>query len=277
MSAGGLDARGTVKIPSTVRDPKVLAQRRGELVEVATTLFLERGYHKTSIRDIARACPFNLAALYTYVSSKQDILYLVAQHLVNEITEALDPDALKDLDPVDALQRAFETYCHVVSRFSRHIRLLYREIEALPRDSREPILASVQSLSAIFERLLERAIERGEVRHVDTRLAGLDLLVSAHMWALHGRLLRSKLDLESFTRQQTELLFGGLLAKARPAEGEAALSPARARSGRREGERPAPARGPQAGARRRHEPVDRSRGSARTRAEPERRTPARRG
>jgi AcrR family transcriptional regulator len=201
-----------VKIPSTVRDPKILAQRRDELVEVATTLFLERGFHKTSIRDIARACPFNLAALYTYVSSKEDILYLVAQHLVNEITKALNPAALTHLDPVEALKLAFETYCGIVSRFSRHIRLLYREIEALPKDAREPILESVQSLTAIFEELLERAVERGEVRDVEPRLAALDLLVAAHMWALHGRLLRSKLDLASFTRQQTEVLFAGLMA-----------------------------------------------------------------
>jgi TetR/AcrR family transcriptional regulator, cholesterol catabolism regulator len=206
-----------VKIPSTIRDPAVLAQRRGELVEVATSLFLERGYHKTSIRDIARACPFNLAALYTYVSSKQDILYLVAQHLVSEIVKALQPAALNHLDPVEGLRLAFETYCQVVDRFSRHIRLLYREIESLPKHARDPILASVQSLIEIFRGLIERAIETGEVRNVDSRLLALDLMVSAHMWALHGRFLRSHLDLKAFADEQSRILFHGVLT-ARGAE-----------------------------------------------------------
>ncbi len=196
-----------MKIPSTIRDPAVLAQRRGELVEVATSLFLERGYHKTSIRDIARACPFNLAALYTYVSSKQDILYLVAQQLVSEIVKALQPAALNHLDPVEGLRLAFETYCQVVDR----------EIESLPKHARDPILASVQSLIEIFRGLIERAIETGEVRNVDSRLLALDLMVSAHMWALHGRFLRSHLDLKAFADEQSRILFHGVLT-ARGAE-----------------------------------------------------------
>ena len=200
-----------MKIPSTIRDPEILAQRRAELVEVATNLFLERGYHKPSIRDIARACPFNLAALYNYVSSKEDILYLVAQHLVSEIVKALKPAALTHLDPVDALKLAFETYCQVVQQFSRHIRLLYREIESLPKHARDPLLSSVQSLVDIFRDLVDRAAERGEVRDIDSRLIALDLMVTAHMWAIHGRFLRSYLDLKSFTQQQSRVLFEGLL------------------------------------------------------------------
>jgi AcrR family transcriptional regulator len=217
-----------VKIPSTIRDPEVLAQRRAELVDVAATLFLERGYHKTSIRDIARACPFNLAALYNYVTSKQDILYLVAQQLVSEIVKALNPGALTHLDPVEALELAFETYCQVVQRFSRHIRLLYREIESLPKHARDPILASVQSLIDIFHRLVERAAERGELRDIDTRLIALDLMVAAHMWALHGRFVRSHLDLKSFVREQSRVLFEGVLSDRMRKNGKAPTSRRRA-------------------------------------------------
>jgi hypothetical protein len=75
------------------------------------------------------------------------------------------------------LRLAFETYCQMVQRFSRHIRLLYREIESLPKHARDPILASVQSLIEIFRGLIERAIETGEVRNVDSRLLALDLMV----------------------------------------------------------------------------------------------------
>jgi len=206
-----------VRIPSTVRDPKILAQRRAELVEVATNLFLERGFHKTSIRDIARACPFNLAALYMYVSSKEDILYLVAQHLVSEIVAALEPVASTTLDPADALVDAYKTYCKVVDRYSRHIRLLYSELESLSKDARDPILKSMEALIEIFEKLVKRAIEAQEVSEVDTRLAALDLLVTAHMWAIHGRLLRGRLDLDAFAHEQCAILFRGLLRRPRNA------------------------------------------------------------
>ena len=78
------------KIPTTIKDQELVAQRRSEIVDVATRLFLERGFHKTSIRDIARACPFNLASLYMYVTSKEDILFLVAQQLIDEKARAMN-------------------------------------------------------------------------------------------------------------------------------------------------------------------------------------------
>ncbi|MCY4347883.1 MAG: helix-turn-helix domain containing protein [Aestuariivita sp.] len=55
-----------------------LMQRRAEPIKVATQLFLENGFHNTSIREIVRAFSFNLASFYMYVSSKEDIFFLVA-------------------------------------------------------------------------------------------------------------------------------------------------------------------------------------------------------
>ena len=74
-------------IPTTIKNPERVAHRRTELIDVATKMFLERGFHNTSIRDIVRACSFNVASLYMYVSSKEDILYLVAQDLMNNIAQ----------------------------------------------------------------------------------------------------------------------------------------------------------------------------------------------
>ena len=79
-------------IPTTIKNPERVAHRRTELIEVATKMFLERGFHNTSIRDIVRACSFNVASLYMYVSSKEDILYLVAQDLMNNIAQRLVGD-----------------------------------------------------------------------------------------------------------------------------------------------------------------------------------------
>ena len=51
-------------IPTTIKNPERVAHRRTELIEVATKMFLERGFHNTSIRDIVRECSFNVASLY---------------------------------------------------------------------------------------------------------------------------------------------------------------------------------------------------------------------
>lgn len=97
------------KIPTTVKDQELAAQRRGQIIDVATRLFLDRGFHKTSIRDIARACPFNLASLYMYVSSKEDILFLVAQQLIEEKARAMAEVEVLEGDPTESFRTALRS------------------------------------------------------------------------------------------------------------------------------------------------------------------------
>src|SRR4051794_28732812 len=110
------------QIPTTVKDQELVAQRRTQIIGVATRLFLERGFHKTSIRDIARACPFNLASLYMYVSSKEDILFLVAQQLIEEKARAMAEVQMLEDDPAESFRTALRSYCRIVHDYRPHIR-----------------------------------------------------------------------------------------------------------------------------------------------------------
>lgn len=89
-------------------------QRRAELIKVATQLFLENGFHNTSIREIVRAFSFNLASFYMYVSSKEDIFFLVAQGLMTNIAEELSKTKLSSSSPRKSLELGFQNYCYIV-------------------------------------------------------------------------------------------------------------------------------------------------------------------
>ena len=52
-----------------------MATRRTELRREAARLFAERGYHGTSIGDLAEALGVQKATLYAHIESKQDLLY----------------------------------------------------------------------------------------------------------------------------------------------------------------------------------------------------------
>src|SRR4029078_11879211 len=138
-------------IPTTIKNPERVAHRRTELIEVATNMFLERGFHNTSIRDIVRACSFNVARLYMYVSSKEDILYLVAQDLMNNIAQRLSETVLDPESPARSLGIEFASYCQIVSRSRRPIRLLYREVGFLPSEPRANVLATARGALSHFQ------------------------------------------------------------------------------------------------------------------------------
>jgi AcrR family transcriptional regulator len=198
-------------IPTTIKNPERVAHRRTELIDVATKMFLERGFHNTSIRDIVRACSFNVASLYMYVSSKEDILYLVAQDLMNNIAQKLSETVLDPDSPERSLEIGFANYCQIVSRFRRPIRLLYREVGFLPPEPRANVVATVSSVITYFESIVAKGIAAGLFRNVPPRLAGLDVMFIAHMIALHTREVRAMGDLDDYINFQLDSIFAGLL------------------------------------------------------------------
>jgi AcrR family transcriptional regulator len=174
QKASSLRAEPIVDIPTTVKNPQRVAHRRTELIEVATKMFLERGFHNTSIRDIVRACSFNIASLYMYVSSKEDILYLVAQDLMNTIASELSETVLVPDSPKRSLEIGFASYCRIADRLRRPIRLLYREVAFLPPERRAKVLGTVSDVISYFEKIVRQGIEMGVFRDVTPRLAALE-------------------------------------------------------------------------------------------------------
>jgi AcrR family transcriptional regulator len=200
-------------IPTTIKNPERVAHRRTELIEVATKMFLERGFHNTSIRDIARACSFNVASLYMYVSSKDDILYLVAQDLMSAIAQRLANVELDPDSPRRSLEIGFAGYCQIASRFRRPIRLLYREVGFMPPNTRTNVIGTVSSVINYFESIITKGIEAGVFHPVPARLAALDIMLIAHMIALHTREVRTLGDLDFYVKHQLDIIFAGLLAE----------------------------------------------------------------
>jgi AcrR family transcriptional regulator len=197
-------------IPTTIKNPDRVAYRRTELIEVATKMFLERGFHNTSIRDIARACSFNVASLYMYVSSKDDILFLVAKDLMTNIAERLAETKLDPTSPHRSLQIGFTNYCQIANRFRRPIRLLYREVDFMPPRARADTIATVSSVIDYFQDIVAKGVASGDFRPVSPRLTALNIVMIAHMIALHTREVRALGDLDFFVKHQLDVIFAGL-------------------------------------------------------------------
>lgn len=89
-TARGAIPSGRLPAPTAVRLPPGFdgTTTRGRIIEAALSLFAHRGYHGTSIRDIAEAAGVNSATLYFHFSSKDAVLeeLAVAGHQVWEDT-----------------------------------------------------------------------------------------------------------------------------------------------------------------------------------------------
>src|SRR5436305_12502835 len=55
-------------------------QRLVFVLKTAAIIFAEKGYHSTSIRDIARATKMSLSGLYYHFKSKEELLFLIQDY-----------------------------------------------------------------------------------------------------------------------------------------------------------------------------------------------------
>src|SRR6266704_3013614 len=85
-----------------------MSTRRSELTRQAARLFAEKGYHGTSIGDLAEAMGVQKGSLYAHIDSKEDLLWEVARGGAEAFHAALDgvPDDGSTLERIRAALRA---------------------------------------------------------------------------------------------------------------------------------------------------------------------------
>src|SRR5436309_14302642 len=91
-----------------------MSTRRIELTRQAARLFAEKGYHGTSIGEIADALGVQKGSLYAHIQSKQDLLYETMLEGARAFHAGLDaiPD---ELPATEKIRLALRSHLRVVA------------------------------------------------------------------------------------------------------------------------------------------------------------------
>jgi len=158
--------------------------RRREIEDVASTLFRERGYAGTSVRDIARAMDIQGASLYAHVASKQDVLRAIVERMASRFEHAAD-DALKAIDGPDgqatprarlaALTRA---HVEVVTDDLGRATVFVHEWRSLDPDLRARMSKRRDAYERRFRSVIADGVDQGEFAAVDPAAAAAFILTA---------------------------------------------------------------------------------------------------
>ena len=159
-----------------------MSARRSELAREAARLFAERGYHGTSIGDLAEAMGVQKASLYHHIASKQELLYATMREGADAFHGALD--AIPDrLSAGEKIRLALRGHLAVVADQLDVATVFTREWRYLEGERREEIVAERRRYEERFRALFREGRERGELRtDLDDGAAAL-LVLSALNWA----------------------------------------------------------------------------------------------
>jgi TetR/AcrR family transcriptional regulator, cholesterol catabolism regulator len=156
--------------------------RRNELTRQAARLFAEKGYHGTSIGDLAEAMGVQKGSLYAHIDSKADLLWEVARDGAAAFHEALDgvPD---DVAPAEKIRLGLRAHLRVVAEQLDVATVFTREWRYLEGERRDEFLAERRRYEERFRALFREGRELGGLRTDLDDVTATLLALSAANWA----------------------------------------------------------------------------------------------
>jgi AcrR family transcriptional regulator len=128
-------------LPGGPADRELTEMKQRQIVDGASQVLFENGFGKTSIRDIAAACGMSMGQLYHYISSKDDILYLMHQRSQELWYQHLSEAGLDDIsDPVAKLEHGLRITIRYLSENRNLYRFIFTESKYMDREHLRKVL-----------------------------------------------------------------------------------------------------------------------------------------
>ncbi|MCF8076061.1 MAG: TetR/AcrR family transcriptional regulator [Desulfotignum sp.] len=199
------------EVPTQIKNPDLVRERRRHIIDSTVTLFITHGYHKTTTRMIAKAAGFSIGSLYEYVSSKEDLLYLVCKTIHEEVQKAVEEALADNTGDKAVLARVLRRYFKVCDNMADHILLMYQVTQFLPEKWQERVLTNELNITNIFITTLNQMSGKNSFPVLDdeiVNLVGHNISVLGQMWAFRRWHLQKQFTIDQYTTIQTDFILG---------------------------------------------------------------------
>jgi AcrR family transcriptional regulator len=150
--------------------------REDQLLETATRLFKERGYHNTSMQELADALGMKKGSLYYYIESKEELLRRLLETATSFLAVEIDDIYSADLPPFEKLRRALEYHAVTMMEHLDLVAIYLHEYRNLPPGRLEEALAVRKHYERVLMQIVEDGIAAGNFRPVNVKMAVFGLL-----------------------------------------------------------------------------------------------------
>lgn len=153
----------------------------GHLVlEIAQRLFSKKGYHGTSIRDIAEERGILSGSIYAHIKSKEDLLFEITNRGADIFLEALEAVGREPGTAIFKLERGLIAHIRVIVEHLDAASVFFHEWTALSDARRKIILAKRDRYELLWTKILTAGVESGELKIENMKFARVLILTVAN-------------------------------------------------------------------------------------------------
>ncbi|MFA1714328.1 TetR/AcrR family transcriptional regulator [Peribacillus frigoritolerans] len=196
------------EVLASVKDERLVEKRRTQMIKGAVTLFKEKGFHRTTTREIAKAAGFSIGTLYEYIRTKEDILYLVCDFIYDEVQEKLQKEIEQSDGTLESLKLTIAYFYKVMDDMQDEVLVMYQEVKALTKDALPYVLNKELRMVGMFEKVITKCVENGELSLTEKQisLVSHNIFVQGQMWSFRRWALHKQYTLQEYVELQTQLL-----------------------------------------------------------------------
>ncbi|MBO9130107.1 TetR/AcrR family transcriptional regulator [Bacillus sp. 165] len=203
---------GKHTIKASVKDEKLIEIRREQMIKGAVQLFKQKGFHRTTTREIAKAAGFSIGTLYEYIRTKDDVLYLVCDSIYENVKLRLEQVLDIEKGSLESLKMAIANYFKVMDELQEEVLIMYQEVRSLSKESIPYVLKKELEMVHMFECILQQCVENNVFFLTDREieLIAHNIFVQGQMWGFRRWVLQKLYTLEEYIEMQTKYLLTGV-------------------------------------------------------------------
>ena len=188
-----------------------------QILKTSAKIFAEKGFHHTSVRDIARATKMSLSGLYYYFTTKEELLFLIQERCFVTLLQRWEQAVDHGLD-VRARIRCFtENHLSFFLHNMPEMKVMAHEDESLTGDFNEKILVLKRRYVKVMMDLMRELQEQDGAKGIDLRVATFALFGMTN-WIYTWYQPQRDLPLPQLIEQMLRIYFFGLLKSGKVEE-----------------------------------------------------------
>lgn len=188
-------------------------RRRAEILQAALRAFRERGYHATTLEDIAVRLGLRKTALYYYFPDKEAILYACHRESLKELERIVRLARRRFRRPAEQLAWVIAEHVRVMTDTLQGSPLAFEVTALAPAHQRE-VIRGRDAYERALREIIEAGIRAGEFRPVEPKVAAFAILGAVN-WIARWYQPGGPLDGHRLGQCFAEQLLGGLLCRSR--------------------------------------------------------------
>jgi AcrR family transcriptional regulator len=149
---------------------------REGILEAAARIFSEKGFHATSMQDIAKAVQLQKASLYHHFSSKQEILVEILDEALDLINNRLEIVRSQSLSADEKLRQAMVSYLQTITENQNLAAVLLLEIRSVDPELKARQASRREKFESLWKDLIIEGKQQGIFNNVDPSLTGRAIL-----------------------------------------------------------------------------------------------------